>query len=285
MKLMSIKNILYFIRNEFIYGGHLFALSSVSIVLMSSILLDVLVTFDFLIIVYLIFYAIYLNDHFDNVKVDFIVNSQRATYLRRNKKSPWLVLIAVFISEFLLFYLGDLLSLGFGSIIIIFGLLYSKYLKILTKKIVAFKNYFVALVWSLLVLFFFVYYSYSFTFEAILISLFIFLRILAIQILLDIRDIESDKIENLLTIPVLFGKRKSIKIIVYINILVFFLLFYGVYFNVIILNALLLFFMFPYSYYYLNKLNHVESNNIYYFLAVIEPIIFLFLVLIGSFLL
>ncbi|MCK4918761.1 MAG: UbiA family prenyltransferase [Candidatus Pacebacteria bacterium] len=282
---MSIKNILYFIRNEFIYGGHLFALSSVSIVLMSSILLDVLVTFDFLIIVYLIFYAIYLNDHFDNVKVDFIVNSQRATYLRRNKKSPWLVLIAVFISEFLLFYLGDLLSLGFGSIIIIFGLLYSKYLKILTKKIVAFKNYFVALVWSLLVLFFFVYYSYSFTFEAILISLFIFLRILAIQILLDIRDIESDKIENLLTIPVLFGKRKSIKIIVYINILVFFLLFYGVYFNVIILNALLLFFMFPYSYYYLNKLNHVESNNIYYFLAVIEPIIFLFLVLIGSFLL
>ena len=138
----------------------------------------------------------------------------------------------------------------------------------------------------MLVLFFFVYYSYLFTFEAILISFFIFLRILAIQILLDIRDIKSDKIEHLLTIPVLFGRERSIKIIAYLNILVFLLLFYGIYSNTIAQDSLLLFFIFPYSYYYLNKLKRVENNNVYYyFLAAIEPIVFLVLVLIGSFLL
>ncbi|MCK4892136.1 MAG: UbiA family prenyltransferase [Candidatus Pacebacteria bacterium] len=272
-------------KNEFIYGGHIFALCAVSIVLLASILLDVLVTIDFLAIIYLIFYAIYLNDHFKDMKTDVLTNTQRVTYLKKNKKIPLLIFISVVASELLLFYFGSITGLFLGSVIIILGLFYSKCFKKITRRIAAFKNFFVALVWSVLVFYLFIYYSYFFTYETIFVAVFIFLRIFIIQILLDIRDIKSDRKEKLLTIPILFGKETSIKIIVYLNILGFLLLFYGIYLGILSNVFLLLFLVFLYSFYYINKLKSIENNNMFYFLAAIEPIVLLIFVLIGNFLL
>lgn len=280
---MSVKQIFVIVIDELIYGGHIFAMGAVSVVLVSSILLDVLVTVDFLIIVYLIFYAIYLNDHFKDVKKDFLTNIQRVEYLKKNRRIPVLVSISIIVSELLLSNFGNIHSLLLGSVIIVLGLFYSKYFKGITKKIVAFKNFFVALVWSVLTFFLFLYYSYSLTFEVILFAIFIFLRIFVVQISLDIRDKEGDKREKLLTIPVFFGK-KTESILIGLNILAFLILFYSMYFDIFPKFCVLLFLIFPYSFYYINQIKNTKNDSSIYFLAVMEPIILLIFILFGCFL-
>ncbi len=280
---MSVKQIFVIVIDELVYGGHIFAMGAVSVVFALSILSNVLITIDFLAVVYLMFYAIYLNDHFEDVRKDFLTNIQRAEYLRKNKKIPILVSGSVITLELLLFYFGNIYSLYLGSIIVILGLFYSRYFKRITKRIVAFKNLFVALVWSMLTFFLFLYYSYLLTAEVVLFAIFIFLRIFVVQISLDIRDKEGDKREKLLTIPVFFGK-KTESILMGLNILAFLLLFYSMYFDIFPKFCVLLFFIFPYSFYYINRIKNTKNDSSIYFLAVMEPIILLIFILFGCFL-
>ncbi|MEA2097843.1 MAG: UbiA family prenyltransferase [Patescibacteria group bacterium] len=281
---MNTKQIFVIIANEFIYGGHIFAIGAVSVVSISSILSNVSVTADFLVVVYLMFYAIYLNDHSEDVKKDFLTNTRRVEHLKKNKRISVLIVIAVFVLEFLLSCFGSMHSLFLGSIIVILGLFYGRYFKRITKKIVAFKNFFVALVWSILTFFFFLYYSYPLTPEIVLFAIFIFLRIFIVQISLDIRDKEGDEKERLLTIPVFFGK-KTEGILIGLNILAFLLLSYSIYFAIFPKFSILLFLIFPYSFYYTNQIKSTKDSKLIYFLAVIEPVILLILILFGYFLL
>jgi len=281
---MNVNKILRFAGNEFVYGGHVFAMGAISVVFASSVLSGVLITIDFLIVVYLMFYAIYLNDHFKDTRKDFLTNTQRAEYLKKNKRIPVVVFVSVVVLELLLFYFGSLASLFLGSTIIILGLFYSKYFKGITKRIIAFKNLFVALVWSILTFFLFSYYSYPLTAGIVLFAVFIFLRIFVVQILLDVRDEEGDRREKLLTIPVFFGK-KTESILMGLNILAFLLLFCGVCLNIFPKFSVLMFFIFPYSFYYINQIKNTKRNGLIYFLAVMEPIILLIFILFGRFLL
>jgi len=276
-----LNKILKFVWDEFIYGGHLFALNAVSIVLMCTILFDFQSRWDFIIVIYLIFYSIYLNDHFKGAEKDFLTNAQRAKHLKNRKKAPLVIFGSVLISGIILFYFNNFYNLIFGFIILILGLFYGACFKRITRKILGFKNLFVSLVWAIIPIFLFFYYSYSFTSAMVLISIFIFLRMLIIQILFDIRDIDSDKRERLLTIPIVLGRGGAINILKLINILIMFLMICGLYFNIISESLFILILIIFYSFYYIRKIENLlnKNNNLYFLFATIEPIVWFFLVL------
>jgi 4-hydroxybenzoate polyprenyltransferase len=282
---MKIKQVAKFIGNEFIFGGHVFAVGAVSVVLMGAILLNIPVSFDFVVIVYLIFYSIYLYDHFEGVDNDISTNYERVIYLKSRKKVSSVIIISILIIAVMLYYFSDFYNMIFAFTILVFGLLYGSYFKQITRKVLAFKNFFVSLVWSLLIVFLVFYYSYTFTFASFFIIIFIFLRMLGIQIFLDIRDIDGDRKKGLLTVPVVLGRSKAISILKIINIstvlLIAFTLFYYTVPGFLVMLLAVVF----YGFYYIRKVEETKNGVMYYFFAVLEPIFWLLSILLGKLLL
>ena len=116
----------------------------------------------------------------------------------------------------ILMHFANFWSIVFGFLILISGLLYTNYFKKVTRRIVGFKSFYIAFTWSLLVVFLAFYYSFSLNLSVFLISSFVFLRVLLNTIFFDIKDIESDKKDNLKTMPIFLGKDRTLK---YLNIL------------------------------------------------------------------
>jgi len=169
-----------------------------------------------------------------------------------------LVLIVVslfFICLLLVFYsnfYGSFLSL----LILLFGIFYSFYFKNLTKKIPLFKNFYVAIAFSILVYLSLVYYGIYFENSNLIIfifSLFVFIKGFLMQIFLDIKDEESDKKEGLLTLSVIWGRKNVLLFLLFfesaINLFVPILLYFLGDFSISIMFLIFLFFYDLYCYY------------------------------------
>ena len=214
----KMKKILKFIWDEFIYGGHLLPLGGAAIVLFSGILLNIKITWDCLLVSYLIFYIIYLYNYFKEIDIDCLTNPQRTRHIRiyfSKIHKIFYVIIFVIIGD--LIYFSNVWALAFGVFLVLLGWLYTISFKKITQKIIIFKNLFVSAVFALLVFFPIVYYSYPLTISllsiAFLIVVFVYSKAFMMQVFLDVKDIESDKREKLLTLPVIFGKEKILNML------------------------------------------------------------------------
>ena len=67
-------NFLKFIFNEIFYNGHFQTWGSLAIVISSGQLLNIKITWDLLLVVYLSFYLLYLHDRYRSLEVDFLTN-------------------------------------------------------------------------------------------------------------------------------------------------------------------------------------------------------------------
>ncbi len=267
---------------EFIFGGHLFALGAACVVAMCSLLFDLPIGLDLLVVVYLIFYPIYLYDYTQGVTDDLLTNSARARYLSGSKKT-YIVVGGSFAALTMLFtHFSNSMTMFLGFIILVLGLLYSSYFKQLTKKIIGFKNFFVSSVWALLVLFFFYYYSIPITNAALIIAGFVFTRMIAIQILFDVRDIEGDRKNGLLTIPVVLGNHKGFELLKGLNFASIVLLVISVYFGLLPFISLSFVPIMFYASNYIKRVRGSMNNYAYYLLAALEPIIWFGTVFFGS---
>jgi|YelNatPaOPRAMG01_1025707.scaffolds.fasta_scaffold07453_9 4-hydroxybenzoate polyprenyltransferase len=212
-----------FLFNEIFYNGHFQTWGSLAIVIFSGQLLNIKITWDLLLIVYLSFYLIYLHDRYRSLEVDFLTNPIRSKHIKSiYKYIPSILIIGLLILISLLYYFSNIYAAIFIILVTIFGFLYPLYFKGLTKKIIAFKNFYVSLVFSLLVILPNIYYQISLTRTTLLILLLLFiftlLRGLMMQFFLDLKDIEGDKKEGLLTLGIVLGKEKVFKIINVINL-------------------------------------------------------------------
>lgn len=267
---MSIWQVLKFMKNEFVYGGHLISLGASSVVFTSAIILDIKITWDFIVIVYLIFYIIYSYNRLKEFKNDLSTNSLRVGHLRIYKKYlPLIIFLYLLLITFLVSYFGNPESIFFGFLILILGLFYTVYFKKVTKKIVGFKSLYVSFVWALLVIFLALYYSFSINLSVLLIFSFIFLRLMTNTVFFDVKDLESDKACNLKTIPVFLGEKKTLIFVYIINIFSFIPLVYGVYKNLFPLFPLILIIFCFYSFYYLRLAKDIRINiqNLSYILV------------------
>ena len=132
---MKLKKILNSIWNEFVYGGHLISLGAASIVFTSAILLDIKITWDCLLVVYLGTQSVYLYNHFKEFEKDSLTNPQRSEHIEKYVK--YIPLITLFFSLtaiVIVIYFNKILALLFGLLMLFGGLLYSKFLKKFTKS-------------------------------------------------------------------------------------------------------------------------------------------------------
>lgn len=184
----------------------------------------------------------YLFNRYTDYSYDLIIDSafkklKRETYLH-------LSYISLFIGTFLFFYYEDIFTIHYKILIFIVGLIstisYSKgiFFKFPLKNYLVTKNlmsagskYFMLIAGAFLL-------SPSSNFFIISTSLVGFLLNLVFTILWDVRDIEADKVGHVRTLPVVFGRKKTI-----------------------LLCFLLLCFSFLYSVFYLHRYDDVFLTN------------------------
>jgi 4-hydroxybenzoate polyprenyltransferase len=284
---MVIGRILKTVWQEFIYGGHLQSLGAASIVFTSAILLGTRITLDGLFVAYLIFYPLYLYNRFKEIKIDYLTNIERTKHLQKYSRFiPFILFSIIFILIVSLIYFSNLRALIFGLLLLSFGLLYTPIFKKLTKIIILFKDLYVAAFFSLLVFFFIVYSSYSLStiliIGVIVFMVFVYLKAFLMQIFLDIKDLEIDKREGLLTFPTIFGKEKTLNILKIISILttIPIPLIFSLSFNVFPKSILMLLLTIPFNFYCFSLAQKQRYSG--YILASGEFILWPILILIGE---
>lgn len=267
---------------EIVFGGHLFATGSVSVIMACATIFMIPISWDILFVSYLLFYAIYLYDYSAGASSDELTNEDRARYLQCKNKSKCIVTIVSAILFLVLLTFTNTVITLIGLSILIFGLLYGSHFKKLTKKIPAFKNIFVSLVWSFMALFLFVYYSLPITYGALMLALFVFIRMMNIQILFDVRDVEGDIADGLLTIPALFGERTYTSILRLINFVSIVFILVCVIMGLFPFFTLAIIPMFYYAITYIDRVMESKKNYSSYVFAACEPIMWALLIFAGK---
>jgi 4-hydroxybenzoate polyprenyltransferase len=268
---------------ELVFGGHLFAIGSVSVVIACSIVFMIPVSWDILFVTYLLFYAIYLYDYSQGASSDEATNSSRAKYLLCKNKSKCTVIITSLVLFIIMMFFTSILITAIGMSILVLGLLYGSHFKKLTKKIPAFKNIFVSVVWAFMAVFAFVYYSLPITYGAVMLALFVFIRMMNIQILFDVRDMEGDRKDGLLTVPAILGDKKYPFILRLINIVSVIFILGCVVKGLLPAFTLAITPMFYYAVSYINRV--IKSRNEYtsYIFAAFEPIMWSVFIFAGKY--
>jgi 4-hydroxybenzoate polyprenyltransferase len=216
--------ILKFIFDEIFYNGHFQTWGSLAIVISSGQLLGIKITWDLLAVVYLLFYAIYLYDRYKTVEIDSLTNQARSKHIKKIYRfTPWILSVILTTMLFLLFRFSNIYAVLFVIVIVPLGFFYPIYFKKFTKKIIGFKNIYVASIFSIFTIFPSLYYGIAIekTYFLILFALllFTFLRGVMMQVFLDLKDIEGDKKEGLLTLAIVYGKERVYKIINIMNLI------------------------------------------------------------------
>lgn len=220
----TFRNTMSWLWKEFPYGGHLQCLGALSVIFLSSLLLNIPLSWDIFLVTYLIFYPVYIYNRVKETAADALGNPQRTQHVIHSKKVLWPLFWACVIGAlFLLIVFSNLKGILFGMFIFVFGILYTEFFKKLTRYITGFKNFYVAGVFALFAFFPNLYYgllfSPSFWKEAGILVLFMFLKNVVWQVFLDIKDIESDKQQGLRTFPILLGREKILRLLPFLGLI------------------------------------------------------------------
>lgn len=272
------------IYKEFIFGGHFQSLGASGIVLAAYILLGGEINIFPIIIAYFIFYPLYLFNRLWEIKNDYSTNPERTDYfLSYIKWMPLIFIIESFLTIFfLIFYSPNIIFTFFGLFLYILGLLYTILIKRITVYIIILKNIYVALFFASLVPFAVVFNSGDLNKNVLVLTVLVFLKGLLMQIILDIKDIESDQKDKLLTIPSKLGKEKtivfSIWLLIFVNLIIPFYLYFSGFFGIELLFTLASIFVYFYS------LKLIKYNNYNGYIIVSgEYLFWAFFILIGRF--
>lgn len=275
----KIIKIFKFIAEEFIYGGHLLSLGAAAIVITSAILLNETIDWTYPFIIYLIAYLGYLYNRYKEINEDILSSPERSNHLKKyHSFFPFIAVLVFFIIFGVLVYSNRLFSIIYIIIMLIGGISYTTFFKKITKKIIAFKNFFTALEWTIPVLFFPLFYSISFNKGLPIFILFIFIRILITNSFFDIKDLEPDKKNGLLTLPLVLGVKNFFRILFLLLFISYTILFFGIYLDLLPYYSLSFTLILPYNFFYLiNAMKNKISSSRLYFVAggefVLWPII------------
>ncbi|MDD4062708.1 MAG: UbiA family prenyltransferase [Candidatus Pacebacteria bacterium] len=215
-------NLINWICREVAYGGHAQCLATIGIVYVSSFLLELNVDWQIMTISYLSFYLIYIKDRIGETKIDQLTNPERSKHIENSISiiRKTMIFSIIFIG-LLLFLYGNLIFNIFIIFIILLGSLYPSVFKPITKRIVAFKNIFVAIFFSVVTIIPVLYHKIEINNELLVpllfLMLFVFIKTILMQMLLDCKDIDGDKKIKLLTIPTIIGKEETLKMLKIVN--------------------------------------------------------------------
>ncbi len=230
------------LKSEIIHAGHIQCIGAILIVLSTSIFFDLPISWNLLLLVYLLFYTFYLFNRAMELPIDLITNPERTRHLLLYKsKIPIILFCVVILIGLLLILINNYEIIFFTLTFLLFGILYTLKAKKLTRQIPLFKNFYVALCFGLLVFYPFIYNNATIGRYARLLFLVIILKVVLIQILADFKDLNSDKLEKLKTMPVLIGKEKTLIFLFFLSLLfsAFFALIHPLFFLTFIYNFII----------------------------------------------
>ena len=217
-------NATFWFWKEFLYGGHIQCLGALSVVFLTSLLFKSSLTWDIFLVTYLTFYPIYIYNRTREASVDFVTNPQRTEHVKKSMRILRILFWVCLLGAFGLFVrFSEPWGILFGAGIFLFGILYTEFFKKRTEHIPGLKNFYVALVFALLVFFPNLYYGSTFSSlflkGAGVLALFIFFKGVVWQIFLDVKDIESDTQQNLRTFPILLGREKILRLLPFLGLI------------------------------------------------------------------
>lgn len=235
-----------------VYGGHLLSLGGSGIVVLIAILLQIDITLDFLLLSYLLPQVAYTFNRWVEFTKDDQTNFLRNNYLRSTKsKLPLLFFFYLVLSFLISYYYGTYIGFLFVVMMATGSVLYTLYFKSLTKNLIGFKTLYVSFFWSLLTFLTVLYYGLEFSSKVWFIFWFIFLRFYLSTAYFDIKDIQSDRRMGLKTLPVVLGRKNTIILLHFLNILSLVPIVWGVSRGYFADRALILVFLVPYAFFYI----------------------------------
>jgi 4-hydroxybenzoate polyprenyltransferase len=275
------------IKDEFVYGGHLTALGSPILIICSAMLLNISLDLPILLIAYLIPLIVYSLDYYAANGDDAKTNPERALLISKKRSLNHFFIACYTLALILLLTLyGNISLIAFIIALSLCSIIYTVMMKDLTKKITGFKNIYTSFIWALGgTLFLPFYYSIKPGIAYVFIFLFMGVKSLSNVIFFDIKDIESDGKKDLKTIPIKFGKKKTLELLQVLNVLSFIPLVIGVAIGALPVFALALLALYFYTFTYLKKAEELEREDIRfasYALCEAEIILWPLLILAGS---
>jgi 1,4-dihydroxy-2-naphthoate octaprenyltransferase len=243
-----------FIWNEFVYGGHWLSIGAGSIVFSAMIIFNMMIRWEFILIIYLIVQCSYNYNHFKELNSDMISDSPRAIHLNKYITAmPFIIFLYGLFYVIILLLFGNVLSIIFGLILLVISLFFTYKGKKIFSRLMGFKSYYAALTWAALIPFTAIYISYTINLTVFLFSLYVFIRLLVSINFFDIKDITSDSKDKIRTLVLGLGKEKFISFLHILNLTSMFLILFGIFFNIFPLFTFALTFLFFYSYIYIIK--------------------------------
>ena len=203
--------------DEFVHGGHVVAMVLPSMVLTLGLVRNEPLNLPLLAIAYLITLVVYTYNYYEELDRDRLSMPERAAYHKKKARAyPWLIggYVAL-LSALAILYDRRLPELCItAGIVLTAGILYTAYLKRITKVVPGFKCYYVTGVWVLAVVLLYGIYTDRGP-GTVLPALFCFLfaKLLVNTIFYDLRDIRSDGREGLKTVPVVLGRDRTIPLL------------------------------------------------------------------------
>lgn len=272
-----------FLLKEIIYGGHLLALGAGSVVFLSSFLLNAEISWHIILVSYLLFYPIYLYDRLTGLKKDYLTNKKRSKHIKKYENFiPSILIISIFLLFFLIAFFSNLKTLFLSFSLLVLGILYNVYFKQLTKKILFFKNFYVASFFSVMSFIPLFYYDFEFEiflFPLVFLFVFVFLKSFFIQSFFDLKDVKIDQKSGLLTLPSVLGFKRTVYFLAFfsgiVNLTAVFLVFYKPFLLPVSFAAFIL--LIPFNFYCLKMA--LEKKYFAYILAGGEYLIWSFLVI------
>lgn len=204
---------LHFLAKEITLNGHLQSLGAVGIVYITARALSLPWSVDMLLSVYLLLQIIYFFDRYIDLARDWTGNGKRSGHIASYRSAVPLVAAGYAIAAaFVLLRYAALGGIIFSVAAILFGLLYPRVFKPLTKNIPLFKNFYVSATFAVLLFFPFFYAGIPLAAsrELFVLGCFIFISALTAQFLLDLKDALSDKEAGLKTAPALLGEHRAL---------------------------------------------------------------------------
>jgi len=254
--------ILVTIWDEFVYGGHFLALGDAATLYVIALVLNISITWSFLVIVYLGVFAANLYNRFDEFGHDALTNPVRVKVMDKYVKHFYPIIIFSFVaSTTLILLFANYIVLVFGFFVFVISMLYTTIFKKMTKYIVGFKSYVAALFYAMMVILLVIYYNAPINKAVILIFVFYFIRIFISNAACDVKDIESDRKRGLKTIAISLGENGAMTLLNILNISSGLLIVYGVYVNLLPNFSLALLLTIPYAslYFYLDRKMHSKE--------------------------
>jgi len=250
-----------FLWNEFVYGGHWFSISASSIVFSIMLILNIVIKWEFLFIIYFLMQCVYNYNHYKEIHIDFISNPDRPNHLRNYLRAlPIITFFYGFLLFLLIIYFGNIPSIVLSILLLILGLSFTHFFKKLTKQIIGFKNFFASFTLGSLVIFTTLYCSHEINIFVFELFLLLSLRFVISSSISDIKDIKNDKKQNLTTFPIYFGRKKFLTFLHIINFITFI-----PFFIFLIKNSYsfvpFLIFTYVYTFYYIEKAKKPKINE------------------------